>query len=251
MYIKLEEEKYNDDIAMVICYPYPTEEEYMRRVKRLKAVGIKGLILEGTSNIGKYRVLGKGFRGIVVRAKSIFGDVAVKLRRVDSPRDHLLNEAKFLKIANSIGVGPLVYTSDRDFIVMEYIAGTNLPQWIVEEEDETLIEKVVLDVLTQAMKLDLVGLDHGELSRPIKHVLVTNDGKPYIIDFESASLERRPKNLTGLIQYLFIRDNEVGKKLRAIFEVDKEKLIKAIRQYKKTPSIRTFKIVLKELGGTI
>jgi len=251
MYIRLEEEKYNDDIAMVICYPYPTEEEYIRRIRRLKAVGIKGFILEGASNVGKYRVLGKGFRGIVVRAQSVFGDVAVKLRRVDSPRDHLLNEAKFLKIANSIGVGPLIYTSDRDFIVMEYIVGTNLPQWIIEEEDRTLIEKVVVDVLTQAMKLDLVGLDHGELSRPIRHVLVTNDGKPYIIDFESASLERRPKNLTGLIQYLFIRDNEVGRKLRAIFKVDRERLIEAIRRYKKTPSVRTFKAILKELRRTI
>ncbi|RLF14442.1 MAG: hypothetical protein DRJ66_06020 [Thermoprotei archaeon] len=249
MKIRLDGSTYDEEFAFVICYPYPTEEEYLRRIRSLIEKGIEEIVLEGTSNIGKYRVLGKGFRGVVVKARSKFGMVAVKLRRVDSPRDDLLNEARFLRIANAIGVGPLVYAYDRDFIIMELVEGSRLPDWILAEKDQELIRKVIIELLEQAVRLDLIGLDHGELSRPIRHVLITKDGRPYILDFESASLERRPRNLTGIIQYLLIRESEVSKRLNEIFEIhDKKSLIEAIRQYKRTPSLRTFKAILKRIG---
>ena len=58
------------------------------------------------------------------------------------------------------------------------------------------------DLLDRAHRLDMVDLDHGELSSAHRHVMVAG-GVPRIIDFESASTGRRCSNVTSVSHFLF------------------------------------------------
>jgi len=95
--------------------------------------------------------------------------------------------------------------------------------------------------------LDRVGLDHGELSHAPKHVIVDRKGKPFIVDFESASLNRRPSNVTSLCQFLFLAGETaetLGKKLGAI---DRGMVVEALRHYKNDRTFENFEEALATL----
>ena len=95
---------------------------------------------------------------------------------------------------------------------------------------------VVRLLFEQRRRLDSVGLDHGELSRAHKNVLVTGEDGPWILDLESASLSRRPRNLTSLAQYLFLGGlaRRVG---RVLGPVDRAGLLGLLRRYKAGVSV--------------
>jgi putative serine/threonine protein kinase len=89
-------------------------------------------------------------------------------------------------------------------------------------------------------------LDHGELSKAPKHLLVDKAQKPFIVDFETASVERRVANVTAVCQYLFSGNSSASKILVEIFgEKDRFKLIDALRKYKKNPSQQGFEALLQ------
>ena len=59
--------------------------------------------------------------------------------REKSPRKNLAErEGRFLKIANSVGVGPLMFEANRkgNYILMEHIDGVCFRDWILEENEE-------------------------------------------------------------------------------------------------------------------
>jgi putative serine/threonine protein kinase len=80
--------------------------------------------------------------------------------------------------------------------------------------------------------MDTYGLDHGELSRAHKNVIVSNNDIPTILDFESASLMRRPSNFTSLTQYLFLGGSIAKKIARVLGPVNRDELLKCLRDYK-------------------
>ncbi len=247
MKLKIKRE-YNEELAFILCYPYPSEEEYSERIEELISLGVDEIELVGPVRLGRVRVVGKGYRGVIVRAYVAGKLYALKIRRVDSERESLEDEALYTRIANAVNVGPSIYKYSRNFILREYVDGSNLPEWILEASSKDL-RRCLSNLLFQAFALDMVGLDHGELARPAKHVLVTSDGRPVIIDFESASLRRRPRNLTRLTQYLFIRKGEVQEVIKSKLGAwDRDGLIEALREYKRTPSRRTFLLVMKTVG---
>jgi putative serine/threonine protein kinase len=96
--------------------------------------------------------------------------------------------------------------------------------------------------------MDAYGLDHGELSRAHKNVIISNDDIPRILDFESASLMRRPSNFTSLAQYLFIGGSIAKKMVRVMGPVDKEELLKCLREYKAGGWKDAFEATTKVLG---
>jgi len=75
----------------------------MNELKKLK---ISKIAFEGSTRIGNLQILGKGYVGVVVLAKQKTKTVALKIRRLDSQRNHMNDEAKLLKLANKAGVGP-------------------------------------------------------------------------------------------------------------------------------------------------
>ena len=71
--------------------------------------------------------------------------------------------------------------------------------------------------MEQCFRLDQIGLDHGELSKAPKHLLVDKTKRIFIVDFETASIERRVANVTAVCQYLFGGNSSASKILDEIF----------------------------------
>ena len=100
-----------------------------------------------------------------------------------------------------------------------------------------LLKKTLESLLSQCYLLDLHGIDHGELSDLKKHVIVNY--RVNIIDFDSASLKRKPSNVTSCVQYLFIGGPSSGL-LQNLFSIDREKLIITLKNYKRTQNYLNF-----------
>ena len=241
---KLAEKPYSD----ILGFPKASKKQIQSRIKELQKLKITGVCFEGASLIGKLRVLGKGYVGIVVLAKQNQNKVALKIRRTDSQRDGMKNEAELLKLANKAKTGPKVIKSSKNFLVMEYLDGKKIFDWIKELKGKgtsSKLKKTVKKVLEDCYRLDQLGLDHGELSTISKHVIVGK--KTSLIDFESSSTERRVSNVTSTCQAIFIGSG-ISKMVKRIYKIPpKYKMIKALRAYKNEQTRKSFDNVLKVL----
>ncbi|MCP8307237.1 MAG: serine/threonine protein kinase [archaeon] len=216
----------------VLCYPKPDVNTAIERINELKLLKVKSILFEGKTKIGKLGVVGKGCVSIVVKAITDFGIFALKIRRMDANRISMKREAEMHLMANSVNVGPKLFGVTENFLLMEFIEGYSILEWLkrIEEQSIERVRKVLKELLDQCYALDKLGLDHGELSDLKKHVIISE--KPVIIDFESASISRRVANLTKIIQYLFI-GGPMAKKLRQILSIEDEKIIiNSIKDYK-------------------
>ncbi len=219
-------------------------------VNQLKNLGVTELINEGPIEfISGIRLLGKGQNSFVFKCKvsGLEGYYACKVRRHDSPRPSLINEASNLKLANEVNVGPLLINYSADALVMEYINGVPLGEYISQASHDS-IKAVVKELLTQGFRLDSIGLIHNELSRVKEHVIIGN--RVYIIDFESASRSTRSTtNVTQLASALILGKGAVQDKVRGILNIeDTGALVKLLKSYKANPSQHTFNLILKALG---
>jgi putative serine/threonine protein kinase len=241
---RLQEETYGN----VLCYPRYNLKEAIKRVKELKRLGVKALEFIGEKTAFNVPVLGKGCVGIVVAAHVNRRRVALKIRRVDADRIGMQHEAEMLKKANNVKVGPRLIGTSENFLLMEFIEGTLLSKWIERLKGRgtrTRIRQVLLDILEQCWRLDEVGLDHGELSRAPKHIIIDRDNKAYIVDFETASIMRRTSNVTSICQYLLIGSQLAKTLRRKMGKIDKEALIAALRNYKLQRTNQNFIKILK------
>ena len=92
--------------SLILGYPRATKSELARRLAELKKLGIKTVSFEGKTTLNNIAVLGKGYVGVVVLSRKGKKEVALKIRRIDSSRSEMGNEAKLLKLANQVNVGP-------------------------------------------------------------------------------------------------------------------------------------------------
>jgi len=234
--------------ASILCFPNPSEGELRIRLQELRSLGVTALEFSGTASVFGVAVpvLGKGFVGIVVIAHVNGNRVALKIRRADANRADLLHEARMLSTANSAKVAPKLIAASKNFLLTQLIDGELLPNWLKTNNDAAVVKQVLGEVLEQCFRLDQAGLDHGELSKAPKHVLVDKSGKPFIVDFETASVERRVANVTAVCQYLFAGNSSASKILVEIFgERNRLKLIDALKTYKKNRTRNNFESLLK------
>lgn len=242
---KLADEPY----STIICYPKPNRAELRKRLKELEKLGISSIEFSGEKQVLNFHVLGKGCVGLVVKAYRTNGEVvALKVRRVDANRTMMKHEAGMLKIANSVNVGPKLLGVSKNFLVMQYIDGYILPKWLDSCRSRKRIKSVLRDVLEQCWRLDQARLDHGELSHAPKHVIVNSYDKPVIVDFETASLNRKPSNVTSITQFLFISGTVADKVKQKLGERDKMAIIEALKRYKVEGNRQRFNEVLKICG---
>jgi len=224
---KLSEKPY----AIIIGYPKATKRQVELRIAQMKKLGINSISFQGDLKLGLINVLGKGYVGIVVLAKKQTKKVAVKIRRTDSQRKEMQSEAKLLKIANSVGVGPRLIDSSKNLMIMEYLDGKKIGMWIKELKGKGSVSKlksIIRKTLEDCYNLDRIGLDHGELSSIAKHVII-GKSKTTIIDFESASTKRRASNVTSATQGIFIGSG-ISKSIRKIYKIpSKYKMIEVLR----------------------
>lgn len=228
----------------VLSYPKFEGVVYSRNIQALKEIGIEALVSEGKVDLGRIKVIGKGCVGVVVLGILNGEKVAIKVLRSDSNRASLVQEGEVLKIVNENGIGPRLISVRDTVIVMEYVQGIYLPNWLRMEEDLKRVIKILKDVLNQCHKLDVLGIDHGELSNPKEHIIIRGD-RAVIIDFETASLRRRCKNLSSIMGYLFF-NKENAKILRKFINWNDEKLSILIKEYKN--SLKTYNKILEEIG---
>ncbi|MDR0318410.1 MAG: serine/threonine protein kinase, partial [Nitrososphaerota archaeon] len=91
------------------------------------------------------------------------------------------------------------------------------------------------------------GLDHGELSKAPRHLIVDNkSGKSFIVDFETASIQRRVANVTSVCQHLFVGNNIIPRLIwETLGEKNREHIISTLRNYKKEKSRENFEALLQ------
>lgn len=234
--------------ASILCFPNPNEKELASRLQELRSLGISALEFSGSASVFgvKAPVLGKGFVGIVVIAHVNGGRYAVKILRRDAGRANLLHEAEMIKAANKVGVAPKLIGATKNFLLMQLIEGSLLPNWLQTNKNPEAVKQVLLRVLEQCWRLDEAGLDHGELSKAPKHVLVDGAGEPFIVDFETASIERRVANVTAMCQYLFAGNSSASKLLaETLGERNFRQLIAALKAYKKNRTRSNFESLLE------
>jgi len=234
--------------ASVLCFPNPSEAELQKRLQELRGHSVTALEFSGAASIFgvKVPVLGKGFVGVVVIAYLNGERVALKIRRTDADRADLLHEASMLSKANSVCVAPKLVVASKNFLLMQLIDGDLLPNWLNKKNERQVVKQVLREILEQCFRLDLAGLDHGELSKAPKHLLVDKTGKPFIVDFETASVERRVANVSAVCQYLFGGNSNASKMMAEVFgEIKRLELIDVLKAYKKNKTRENFEALLK------
>jgi len=234
--------------ASVLCYPKSSKTETRKRLEELQKLRVTAIEFVGEKEVLNVPVLGKGCVGLVVLAYRNGAQVALKIRRMDADRKMMQQEADLLRRANSVGVGPRLLDVSRNFLSMQFIDGVLLPDWLEISRGKMRIKSVLREVLEQCWCLDRVGLDHGELSHAPKHVIVDKEGKPFIVDFESASVDRRPSNVTSICQFLFIGSETARKVVARLGEIDRNAVVEALRCYKNEGTRDSFCRVLSTCG---
>lgn len=230
---------------------YPSSKavsEAKERVQQLEAMGISSLLFKGPTTIDGMQILGKGCVGMVVQAflgTSI--PVAVKIRRMDADRSSLLDEARLLRLANSVDVGPGLITATQNILVMQLLNGLPLFKWAEHKHNRSIIKRVLRQLLVECFKLDAIGLDHGELSHAPRNIMISLRNKPCIVDFESASSTRRVANVTSLIQY-FLFGQLVGKFGAPKLYRSRKSILTALTVYKQDGSVTNFENILRLLS---
>jgi putative serine/threonine protein kinase len=170
--------------------------------------------------------IAKGWSSYVWLVKNSHGkEFVLKEVREKSPRKDLANrEGKMLLLANSIGVGPRVeevnYT--ENYVVMEYVKGPKLFDWILSEQfkEEITVAQLydfIKELYRQLDALESIHLSHNQLQIG-KNILVrrtvntkTHEAQyvPVIIDFEKATIKENnhTKNIGQINAMLFFNPN--------------------------------------------
>jgi len=236
---ELHETKY----CQVLCYPRCEQEELERRLKELERLGVQALEFTGDKSIFDMPVRGKGCVGVVIVAYTNLGRSALKIRRVDADRKEMFHEGEMLEIANAVDVGPKLLETSENFLLMELVEGTHFPEWLEALEGievQSRVSFVLKKILEQCYRLDETGLDHGELSNAPKHIIVDAEDVPHLIDFETASINRRVSNVTSVCQYLFLGSKIADKVKEKRGKVDEKELVNVLRTYKRERTRKNF-----------
>jgi putative serine/threonine protein kinase len=203
------------------------------------------LILEGRSKIGRFGIVGRGCVSTVVKAKleSEKEIVALKIRRADANRVDMDHDFELQKYANSFGIGPRAISASKDLFAMQFIDATKMGKWAGSLKTRTPkkpTRALIRNVLEQCYLLDVNSLDHGELSNPSKHVLLwKKEPRITIIDYESASRNRRVSNVTAVASFFFLSGGHSAKiqKILSLREkrFSKKRFIRMLHDYKDRP----------------
>ena len=236
---------HDEYIRFTLCYPFHRGCDDRIISGRLGFLSLRGVryLIESGKDIMGFRVLGKGYSSIIVKALHRSGDViAVKIRRLDSRRGSLELEGMVLDYLQPLHIVPRIYFWGKDVIGMEYIECESVVEYLKRMAETSLKKfiKVLVKMFSNLYILDLFQIDHGELNRPHGHMFWCGDHLK-IIDWESARYRVNPHNLTMFASYIFIRSSIVG-------IIDKDRVIGILKVYKYDKT-RGFKLLLDLLGS--
>ena len=233
------------EITNIISYPRFDHKGYLDRMAEMESLGIKFVLYGGRTQIGKIAIAGKGCVSLVLKAISQNnGTCALKIRRMDANRSDMEREVELHKMANSVGVGPEIIGHSKNIILMEFVEGLSIIDWIKQDNnivDPENVLRVSIDILEQCHLLDTIHLDHGQLSYLDHHAIISNSNKASLIDFESSSTQRRPSNVTCATQSLLL-SGFISKRINSILGLQnkKEQLIQILKLYKSCQTRENF-----------
>ena len=233
--------------ARILTYPHTDRNQEKSRIRELRSIGVNAIRLNGRTMIDGLPVLGKGCVGIVTEA-IVEGELAaLKVRRLDADRPSMLEEARLLRLANAVEVGPRLIGACRNFLVMKLFPGIPLFRWAeTAHPSRVQVRNVLENLLLACFRLDAVGLDHGELSHAPRNVLIDATGTPCIVDFESSSMIRRVANVTSLLQYFLFGSISTSLKTPTLF-AKRPAILTALSDYKRESSVENFQSLLRIL----
>ncbi len=225
------------------------EEIYVYLIEKSKLLNELGR--QGITNV---HYLAKGHRGLVysgtlnqdyetelpsVQPKLV--NVAIKVENSTSKASSRIeNEAKWLRIMNDKGIGPKLYLSGTNYVVMELIEGKRIMEWIKSKNKEEII--IVLEkILIQGLIMDKLGVSKQEMHHPHKHIIITSKDEPIMIDFERCKETLAPTNVTQLVEWLCRSKEELAQKG---IKVKVERLRTAAAGYKKTKNLNSILTLL-------
>jgi putative serine/threonine protein kinase len=231
----------SSELVTIICYPNFSIEDYTARLNEIRSLGINAILVGGKTKIGRMNIVGKGCVGLVVKVEIEDKIYACKIRRTDADRKDMGREVLLHTIANSIGVGPNLFAHTENFIIMEFINGLTIIDWIRQQQNLSAykVRDIVVTVLKKCYDLDKIHLDHGELSRLDRHVIISEYDNVNIIDFESSSNLRKISNVTSATQALLL-NGVIARRINGLLKIPKNEIIQILRLYKQKPTRHNF-----------
>lgn len=144
-------------------------KEYSEIVKNDKGtVSIKDL--------NGYKVIGKGSDGTVFQLTS---DRCIKVFYHTQTKALELNA---LQVGQSSPIIPRIYEDGANYIIMEYIKGSSLPQLLKKEKQlpEPIVEKIL------AMFVEMKKMGFERIDTEVRHILFNEDMELKVIDLKRA-----------------------------------------------------------------
>jgi release factor glutamine methyltransferase len=232
-----------DEIITKFLFEHETLEEMPLFMERLYCYKItKSDMLKKLNLLGVKQPVffAKGRRGFAYTAKYKSKSCIVKITNPKMPGlETIAKEAMWLQKMNKLGIGPKLYYSDNEIVIMEYINGPRILDFIEKSKrNKKIIVSMLLKILDQLYLLDNKCLAKTELTLPLKHILIKK-GIPVLIDFERTKYVVKPSNITQFLQFLSYVP------LAACIKYDKTTLIELSKDYLKTRNIEKIKKYLK------
>lgn len=236
-----------ESLKFLLTYPLFDQDTFESRIKELLSLDINGIFSVGKVQLKKICILGKGSVGLVTLARFRGKYFALKIRRTDANRMNMFDEVVYQSLANSIGIGPFLVNFSDNFILMEFVKGPNIVDWYnsVRTTDERILKCTAL-ILEQCYLLDCLKLDHGQLNRLDRHIIISKDDRPTILDFETSSAMRRVSNITSVSQSIFLH-GPIYSRLQGSINKDTTQIMKNIKDYKIQMNHDKFKKILNLL----
>ena len=121
-------------------------------------------------------------------------------------------------LKNKINFVPVIKDYWEDFFKYEFI------EWTTLDKIKNPSKSIYKQLIDHSYKLDKLHVEHGELSKPTKNIIVSDDEKVYIIDFERWNLlNNKWKNLKAISNFLMNKQYislEQCKNLKKIKDID-------------------------------
>lgn len=192
---------------------------------RLRNINFESIKKKIPSSYSFEGVLALGKRGIVSLVKKTSnGEFFVAKTQHDATTalQPIVLEAQQLKLVNELGIGPRLEFFNEDVVIMQYVQGDAIGDWLQKTTTVDAIIAVTQDVLTQCVLLDEAGINKFEMTNPYKHVIIggVDNLTCTMIDFERAKKTIRPKNVSQFKEFVKNRILPRLKELGSDLEMD-------------------------------
>lgn len=143
-------------------------------------------------------LLSSGRRGDVFVEEVDGVKYAIKKAKQEDKKWAIQKEIAILKFLKwKIDFVPQILDYGDDFFKYKFI------EWQTLDKIKNPSKNIYKQLLEYAYLLDKLEVEHGELSKPTKNIIISEDEKVYIIDFERWNIyNKKSKNLRWYTQFL-------------------------------------------------